>query len=334
MANTNYPSASSQSTNSGAASPGGGGSRNLVIGLLIAALLGTWGYMLWNKNSATDDGGMANNNNATQSEIAMSESDSLRQMFNLAEMRLDSITGANNSLQGEKTALQKEIDDRKSEINRILSDRNASAADLKRARGLIAELNGQIGRLEAQVTQLRGENQELTARNSHLTSEKDVLTQNLATRTTENDELANTVDVASTLTASGMSITPLKDKRNGKEKQTNFARKVDKLQIAFNVENRVTTSGPADLYVVVTNPKGQIVQNAELGSGAMTTRQDGDRNFTAKVPVEYETGTRKGVSFPIRNTDGFQPGDYKIEVYHNGFKIGEGIRNLRKGLFG
>lgn len=331
MANTNYPSATNQ-TNSTQKNSGNSG-RNLIIGLLVAALLGTWGYMLWKNNS---EGGSIGNSTATETEMAsaMSESDSLRQMFNLAEMRLDSITGANNSLQGEKTALQKEIDNRKAEINKILSDKNATAADLKRARQLIGELNGQIGRLEAQVTQLRGENQELSVRNTHLTQEKGVLTQNLETRTAENDELANTVDVASTLTASGMSITPLKDKRNGKEKETNFARRVDKLKVAFNVENRITTSGPADLYVIVTDPKGTIIQNGSLGSGAMTTRQDGDRNFTAKVPVEYETGTRKGVSFPVANPEGFLPGDYKIEVYHNGFKIGEGIRSLKKGLFG
>lgn len=330
MADTNYPSATNQTSNNAPKSSGNGG-RNLVIGVLIAALLGTWGYLLWDKNSSP---GSPTSDANTEMATAMSESDSLRQMFNLAEMRLDSITGANNTLQGEKTALQKEIDDRKTEINRILGDKNATAADLKRARQLIGELNGQIGRLEAQVTQLRGENQELNVRNTHLTSEKGVLTQNLAIRTAENDELANTVDVASTLTASGMAITPLKDKRNGKEKETAFARKVDKLRVAFNVENRVTTSGPADLYVVVTDPKGQTVQNSNLGSGAMTTRQDGDRNFTAKVPVEYETGTRKGISFPINNPDGFEPGDYRIEVYHNGFKIGEGIRSLRKGLFG
>lgn len=331
MANTNYPSASPSTSSPSSGNTGGG--RNVIIGVLIAALLGTWGYMLWDKNSKSDaNAALADAD--LQSETAMSESDSLRQMFNLAEMRLDSITGANNSLQGEKTALQKEIASRKEEINKILSDKNATAADLKRARQLIGELNGQIARLEAEVTQLRGENQELTARNTHLTAEKEILNQNLSMRTAENDELANTVDVASTLSASGMSITPLQEKRNGKEKETSFARKVDKLQIAFNIENRITTSGPADLYVIVTDPKGTIVQNVELGSGAMTTRQDGDRNFTAKIPVEYETGTRKGVSFPIKNNEGFKPGDYKIEVYHNGFKIGEGIRSLRKGLFG
>jgi len=52
------------------------------------------------------------------------------------------------------------------------------------------------------------------------------------------------------------------------------------------------------------------------------------------VPVEYEQGTRKAVQFPIRAAD-FQSGDYKIEIYHNGFKIGEGVRTLKKGgLFG
>ena len=332
MANTNYPSASQQPANSSSSNSNGG--RNLIIGALVVALLGTWGYMLWSKNSGSEHENPFGNT-ATQAETAMSESDSLRQMFNLAEMRLDSITGANNGLQGEKTALQKEIESKKSEINKILGDKNATAADLKRARQLIGELNGQIGRLEAEVTMLKGENQELTARNAHLTTEKQVLSQNLETRTAENDELANTVDIASTLSASGMSITPIKEKNNGKEKETSFARKVDKLKISFNIENRITTSGPADLYIIVTDPKGSIIQNSELGSGAMTTRQDGDRNFTAKIPVEYETGTRKGVSFPIKNTgEGFKPGDYKIEVYHNGFKIGEGIRTLRKGIFG
>ncbi|MBZ4191153.1 hypothetical protein [Niabella beijingensis] len=332
MANTNYPSASSQTTGSPSRNPNNNTGRNVLIGLLVAALLGTWGYILWSKNAPGGSGTAEPSN--TEVATAMSESDSLRQMFNLAEMRLDSITGANNSLQGEKTALQKEIDDRKSEISRILNDKKATASDLQRARHLIGELNGQIGRLESQVAQLKGENMELTAKNTHLTAEKDILSQNLDTRSKENDELASTVDVGSTLSASGMSITPLKEKKNGKEKQTAFARRVDMLRVAFNVENRITTSGPADLYVVVTDPKGQVVQNTQLSSGSMTTRQDGDRNFTAKVPVEYEQGTRKGVSFPIRNPDGFTHGDYKIEVYHNGFKIGEGIRNLRKGIFG
>lgn len=332
MANTNYPSASpNPSSNSTQGKPNTG--RNVMIGLLIAALLGTWGYVIWDKNQ---NKGSGNSQDMSDSEVAlaMSESDSLRQMFNMAEVKLDSITGANNTLSGDNVALRTEIDSRKAEIRKILNDKNASAADLQRARTLIADLNGQIGRLEAQVTKLRGENQTLTANNTLLQSEKEVLNQNLNTRTSENDELANTVDVGSTLSASGIAITPLRDARNGKEKETSLARRVDKLRIDFNVENRITTSGPADLYIVVTDPSGKVIQSADLRSGSMTTRQDGDRNFTTKVPIEYEQGTRKGVNFSVTSPDGFNKGDYRIEVYHNGFKIGEGIRSLKKNIFG
>jgi TolA-binding protein len=330
MTNTNYPSAPDTTEN--APNTSGNAGKNLIIGILTAALLGTWGYILWSNNTNTGSSGSGGD---TKMEIAMSESDSLRQMFNLAEIRLDSITGANNILHGQNSALQKEIASRKIEINRILNDKNATAEDLKRARQLIEELNGQIGKLESEISQLRGENQELTKQNTNLADEKNVLTQNLVTKTAEKKELENTVDVASTLTATDISITPLRDARNGKEKETTLAKKVDKLKISFFVENRIATSSMVDLYVIVTNPKGQIIQNEILGSGSMTTRQDGDRNFSAKVPVEYETGTRKNVSFSLTNPDGFLHGDYKIEIYHNGFKIGEGIKSLKKGgLFG
>jgi hypothetical protein len=124
------------------------------------------------------------------------------------------------------------------------------------------------------------------------------------------------------------------EKKNGKEKTTSTAKRVDKLVVSFDVENRIARSGPADMYIMVTAPDGTVVTDAALGSATLTTRTDGDKQYTTKVPVEYEQGTRKNLSFPIRQAD-FQRGDYKIEVYHNGFKIGESVRTLKKGgLFG
>ena len=44
---------------------------------------------------------------------------------------------------------------------------------------------------------------------------------------------------------------------------------------------------------------------------------------------------RDALSRLIRNEGTVVTGNYKIEIYHNGFKIGEGIRSLKKGgLFG
>ncbi|HMR93157.1 MAG TPA: hypothetical protein PKC69_12605 [Chitinophagaceae bacterium] len=327
MANTNYPSATPENQYP---APQKRSNKNLLIGLLAAGLVGTWGYMLWNNNkSAADD-----KEKEQISQSYMTQRDSLKLMYDEAEMRLDSITGANNNLQGEKTTLQKQIDANKAEIRRILNDKNATAADLKKAQGLIASLNNQIASLEAEVSRLTGENQELTANNVQLSSEKQVLEQNLQTTTTEKEALAEVVDVGSTFSASNIQITPVNEKKNGKEKTTTTAKRVDKLVVSFDVENRIAKSGPADMYIVVTAPNGQVVSSADQGGGNFTTRADGDRPFTSRIPVEYEQGTRKSLSFPIRQED-FERGDYKIEVYHNGFKIGEGVRTLKKGgLFG
>lgn len=327
MTNTNYPSATPENQ---PPAPRNRGNKTLLIGILAVGLLGTWGYLLWDKNKSGEKMQIAE----TQSVSYMSQRDSLKLLYDDAELRLDSITGANNSLQGDKSDLQKQIETNKSEIRRILNDKNATAADLKRARTMISDLNGQISSLEAEVARLTGENQELSANNTQLTTEKTVLEQNLQTSTLEKEELTQTVDVGSTFSASNIQITPVNEKKSGKEKTTSTAKKVDKLVVSFDVENRIARSGPADMYITVTAPSGQVVSDASLGSGTLTTRTEGDKPYTTKVPVEYEQGTRKALSFPIRQSD-FQTGNYKIEVYHNGFKIGEGVRTLKKGgLFG
>lgn len=326
MTNTNYPSAAPQNE----PPKGNRTGKNVLVGVLAAALLGTWGYFLYDKNKTNEKIQLAE----TQSVSYMSARDSLKMMYDDAEMRLDSITGANNTLQGEKSDLQKQIDANKAEIRRILNDRNATAADLKRARALIASLNNQIAGLEAEVSRLTGENQELTASNVMLTQENSDLSQNLQSTNTLKDELERTVDVASTFSASNIQITPVNEKKSGKEKSTTTAKRVDKLVVSFDIENRIAKSGPADMYIIVTAPDGKVIQDAALGSASLTTRTEGDKQFTTRVPVEYEQGTRKNLQFPIRQAD-FQTGDYRIEIYHNGFKIGEGVRSLKKGgLFG
>jgi len=327
MANTNYPSATPQTPPPAQKSRAG---KNLLIGLLAAGLLGTWGYLLWHNNKESDEKQELRVSNTTME----TERNSVKEMYDQAVYRLDSITGANNNLQGEKSGLQKDIEAKRNEITSILKKSNATAAELTRARTLIAELNGQIANLQEEVTRLTGENQVLTSNNTQLSSEKQVLEQNLQTSTMEKEELSTTVDVGSTFSASNIQITPVNEKKNGKEKVTSTAKRVDKLVVSFNVENRIAKSGPADMYIMVTAPDGKVISEAASGGGTLTTRTDGDKPYTAKVPVEYTQGTQKAVQFPIRQAD-FQRGDYKIEIYHNGFKIGEGVRTLKKGgLFG
>jgi uncharacterized small protein (DUF1192 family) len=329
MANTNYPSANDPQNRS-LDNPPNNNTKNIAIGILAAALLGTWGYFLWDKNQSDEKIQVTQ----VQATTAMTARDSVQLIYNESLSRLDSITGNNNNLQGQLGERQSEITKLKNEINRIVNNRNATTAELRRAKSLIAQLNDRIGNLESDVARLTGENLQLATTNTVLTGEKQTLETNLQSTTTEKEQLAQTVDVGSTFSASGIAIKPLQEKRNGKEKETTTAKRVDKLMISFDVENRIAKSGPADLYVIVTAPDGQVISDASMGSGTLSTRADGEKPYTYRTSIEYEQGTRKNVQVPLRQ-NGFKTGDYRIEIYQNGFKIGEGVRSLKKGgLFG
>ena len=325
MTNTNYPSATPQET-----APKSNSNRNILIGVLAVLLLGTWGYLLYEKTKTNEAIGQKDSKIAS----VTNQFDSLKFAYDDAVLRLDSLTGDNNLKEGQLSEKQKEINNLKSQIRGVLSKKNATEADLKKAKALIADLNEKINSYEEEIAQLKAENMQLTADNQQLTSEKQVLSDNLAVTSAEKDEALKTVDVGSTFSASNIQITPVNERKNGKEKTTTTAKKVDKLVVSFDVENRIAKSGPADIYVMVTSPDGKVISDPSLNSGTLTTRTEGDRTYTSKLSINYDQGTRKNLQIPIKWAD-FKTGDYKIEVYHNGFKIGEGVRTLKKGgIFG
>ena len=69
MTNTNYPSATPNEPRTP-----NRGNKNLLIGILAAGLLGTWGYLLYDKNKTGETIQVAQ----TQSENYMTQRDSLK----------------------------------------------------------------------------------------------------------------------------------------------------------------------------------------------------------------------------------------------------------------
>jgi len=325
MSTTNYPSATPQSQ------PPRKDFKNLIIGILAAGFLGTWGYLLWNNNKQEQ----VQQQQQTQIAKVTDEKGQLQKNFDDALVRLDSLTGTNNKMQGQLNERQTEIGKLKTQIRSYLKKEKLTEAEKQKAEALIKDLNDKISNLEQEVARLTQENQTLTANNTQLTQDKEKLTNDLQTTTTAKQDLEKKVDIASTLNASNIAITPVKDKKNGQEKVTTTAKKVDKLLISFDVSNRIAQTGQTDVYVCITGPDGKPISVPALGSGSFTTRDEGDKVFTAKVPVDIEANKTKSVQFAWKQNTPFLIGDYKIEIYHNGFKIGEGTRQLKKGgLFG
>src|ERR1700743_1558103 len=318
---TNYPSASPQSQ------PPKKDYKNLVIGLLAAGFLGTWGYLLWNNNKQEQ----AQTQQQAQISKVTDEKGHLQKNFDDALVSLDSLTGTKNKVQGQLNEGNSQVSKLKGQIRGLLNKQHLTEAEKKKAEELIKELNDKIGNLEQQVAQLTQDNQQLTTEKTQLTQDKEKLTNDLTTTAAAKQDLEKKVDVASTLNASNISITPMHEKSDGKDKETTTARKVNKLVIAFDVSNRIAQTGQVDVYVCITGPDGKPISVPALGSGSFTTRDDGDKLYTAKVPVDFEAGKSKSVQFAWKQNSQFAKGNYKIEIYHNGFKIGEGTRELKKG---
>ncbi|MDO6434682.1 hypothetical protein Q4E93_28990 [Flavitalea sp. BT771] len=322
---TNYPSATPQSQ------PPKKDYKNLVIGLLAAGFLGTWGYLLWNNNKQEQ----VQTQQQAQISKVTDEKGQLQKNFDDALVRLDSLTGTNNKLQGQLAEGNGQIAKLKGQIRGLLNKQHLSEAEKKKAEDLIKELNDKVSSMEQQIAQLTQDNQQLTADKTALTADKEKLTTDLQTTTTAKQDLEKKVDVASTLNASNISVTPMHERKDGKDKETTTARKVNKLVIGFDVSNRIAQTGQTDVYVCITGPDGKPISVPALGSGTFSTRDEGDKVYTAKVPVDFESGKSKSVQFAWKQNSEFSKGNYKIEIYHNGFKIGEGTRELKKGgLFG
>lgn len=310
--------------------------KNVLIGFLSLAVICLLAFVLINKGNSSDQSlARQAENQQPIAAISPTEENELRKSFDESLARLDSLTAINSSLNKQLEEKNKEISDSKAEIRRILNNKNATAAELKRAKELIASLNEKISTMEQEITQLTQEKETLTREKEELTQANEKLTQDLTASNQLNIQLTDKVDVASTLNASNISITPVKIKKNEKEKITHTAKRVDKLMITFDVNNRIAEPGMKDIYVAITGPDGKLITADQLGSGTFTTREEGDKMFTTKVPVEVETAKSKKVEFSFKPGTDFKEGNYLIQIYQNGFKIGEGKSELKKGgLFG
>jgi hypothetical protein len=306
--------------------------RTLLSIPLIIALLGTWGYIIWDKSKTKDE----IQKKDFQYSAVISEKDTLQSLLEEATMRYDILKTTNAKNDSTITSKDRNIAAKKAQIQSILSKQHATAAELKQAKEMIASLNTDIADYKAQVELLKGQNVVLTQEKEVVTKERNKVRQEYDSAKTVIKQREDIIDVGSTLHAANFTILGIEDKRNGKEKETTKAKKVDKIRISFDLdENRIATSGTKDLYILVTAPDGKPIAVEALGSGMFTTREGDQKSYTQKVNVNYSQGQKQRVSFDWKQNSPYTTGDYKIEVYHNGFKIGEGTRHFKKGgLFG
>jgi uncharacterized membrane protein affecting hemolysin expression len=295
-----------------------GNGGKIIIGALAVALIGSWIYFSTSKTEIIG-------NYTTQVNKLDSAKNVLQADFIAVSAKADSLTQQNTSLQGDLLSKSKDIQQLKSNISTLLQKKNATDKELAEAKTMIAELNGKVTGLFTDLAKAQEENKVLTAKNEVLATENTNLNTNLTSTTKEKERLQ---DIGSTLNASSFSIQAVLVKEDGTEKITTSAKKANTIRLSFQIDkNKITPSGTQDLFVCITAPNGVSFSEG----GKINTREDGTKAYSNKIAVQYVQNAVLPISYDIKQSAKLIEGEYLVEVYNNGFKIGEGKTTLKKG---
>lgn len=306
--------------------------RNFLTGSLLIALLATWAYIIWDKSKTTET--------IQQKDVVIantsSQRDQLQKDLEEATLLYDRIkTSSADMVQSKDSTILKrdrDIAQKRNKIQELLQKVGATEEELAQARELIVSLNGDIAGYKTEIETLKGEKLVLTQEKNDAIQKLDKIQKDYDSTKGVIVQKEGVIDVASTLHASNFAILGIDEKSGGNEKETDVAKRVDKLRVSFDIdENRVAQSGIKNIYVCITSPNGKPLAVEAFGSGKFSTRSGEVKYFTKKIDVNYTQGQRQTLSIDWKQNSGFETGNYKIEVYNNGFKIGEGVRSLRKG---
>ena len=300
----------------------GNGSK-IIIALLVIALIGSWIYFNSTIGAKTEI--------IAGKDIKIASIDSSKNAINAefiaASAKVDSLTLQNQQLSGDILIKSNEIQKLKANIGNILKNKNATDKELADAKEMISSLNGKITNLLSDLGKAQAENKQLVEKNQDLSNQNTTLNNNLTTTTKEKDRLQ---DIGSTLHASNFNIQSIRVREDGSERKTNNAKRANTIRISFQIDkNKITPTGSQDIYVCLTSPDGKPFGEA----GNIVTREDGNKPYANKLSIQYVQNEMLPVSYDVKQTSKFTEGEYKVEVYNNGFKIGEGKTTLKRGLF-
>ncbi len=301
--------------------------KSLLLAMLSVCLVATWIYHLYDKTLYSDR--LIEKVPVRDSAaIASAIRDSLQQIYLASLAELDSTRLTVDSINDKLSSRVYEINRLKAEVSDILKNRHATQNDLKRARSRISEIKILLAEMQNENTGLESEKARLQSTLDQLSGEMVSLQTSMEKLGKENKELSHMVNMASTFILSDMSFNVVDVRKNKKEVSTNQVSKADKITISFMVKNNILHLPSTEVFIMVTDPIGRVIQNPIWNSGNFITPKEGTLAFTIKERFNYEKNNSKKIIYTFA-PEKFIVGQYKVQVYHNGVEIGETLLKLQ-----
>lgn len=247
--------------------------------------------------------------------------DSISTELDIKIAEIQKLGGSVDSLVALKAQLEKD--------KRELKNANTYSAaaynqKIKNYESVLSEKDGEIARLKQELGIATTKNEELNQKVTGLESEKQLLADSVSTYSAQNKELAEKVTLASALHAENVTVNAVSSKGKEREGGKYKAKRIDKLRVNFKLaENAVAKQNEKDIYLRVLDPDGAVLSDMATGSGSFMFNGK-ELIFSSKQTVSF-TNTGQSVDiFYGRGGIPMKDGKYSIELYSEGFKIGQG----------
>ncbi len=258
--------------------------------------------------------------------IAKTKLDSISAQLDAKIAEIQQLGGSVDSLM--KVKAQLEVDKR--ELKNVGSF-NSKKYDqkIRNYQAILAQKDQEIARLKEENGILSEKNESLSQENNGLKAEKQSLSDSMVSVTIKNQELAEKVTIAAALRAEAVTVNAVNAKGKESDGGTYKAKKLDKIHVSVLLSpNGLAKKDEKLLYIRVIDPNGAVISDLATGSGEFTYNNQG-MIYTAMQKFTFDNSRQRLDFFYGRSGQPFREGKHTIEVYCEGFRIGEGEFTVR-----
>jgi hypothetical protein len=283
----------------------------LVVLLLISNVIMLWMLMQRNKDVERTE---------QQVETVTGEKEKVTHL-------LENMLASYDTLKTENEQITAEMEAQRAQVEQLLDQVKRGKYDLSKAKKEAETLRRIMKGYVVTIDSLNQANQQLTAEVVTIRQELGEVRGQREALKSKAEDLETKVARGSVLHTTTISAGALFMRNNGKQVDTDRAKRAEMIKCCFSLgENRVTSAGDKVLYMRVVSPDGKVLPT-----------NDPDNRFRANG-TEVEYSARREVNYqnqPVdvcifwNGTQELRPGDYVVEIYEGGAQISKSTFKLK-----
>jgi prefoldin subunit 5 len=301
----------------------------LVLALAIAAI---FGYLYFNEKQENSQNNVSITEKTNELLRTNTKLDSISAQLDAKIAEIAALGGQIEELEALKAELQK---DKRNLMSSKNFDVKAYQSKIKDYEALLLEKDVEIAKLREENAVLNNQNQVLNSENnglkttnSDLRTAKEALADSVYKTTVENRELSEKVTLASALRPMNYAVSAINSRGKERAGEEFKARRVDRVKISFKLaENPLTKKENKTIYMRMIDPTGNVVSDMATGSGAFSFGGK-ETIYTAKQTILY-SNSGQTIEYIYNRGANYEKGAYKIELYADGFRIGQTSFNIK-----